>query len=55
MICHDPKYVNLYLKLFNCVWSRKWVINPKRPAQLDRDLVSKKLNLAYEPVFALNS
>ena len=41
--------------LFKCVWNPKWVTYPGRPAQLDRDLISRKLNSVYRPVFALIS
>ena len=37
-----------------CV-NREWVTNPERPAQLDRDLVSRKLNSLNRPVFSLIS
>ena len=55
MVCHDSNYLNLYLIIVQlCVKSRVGY-NPERPAQLNRDLVSRKLNSAYGPVFALNS
>ena len=41
--------------MFKCVCSRKLVTNPERPAQFDRDLVSRKRNSVYDPVFALVS
>ena len=40
--------------MLKCVWSRKWVTYPERPAQLDINLVSRKLNF-LGPVFALIS
>ena len=54
MVCHDPKCGN---RNYNCsnVVSCEWVTNPKRPAQLDRDLVSRKLTSVYRPVFTLTS
>ena len=48
MVCHDPNWKNLYFNTNVCYL-------PERPAQLDRDLVSRKLNSVYRPVLALNS
>ena len=53
MVCQDSNFVNLII--FQSCVKLQVRFNPERPAQLDRDLVSRKLNSNYRPVFALNS
>ena len=54
MVCLDSNYLNLYfINVQLCVKSQV-SYHPQEVTQLDRDLVSKKLNSAYGPVLALN-
>ena len=44
---HFKHYLLLFIQI--------WVTYPERPVQLDRNLVSRKLNSVYRPIFALIS